>query len=57
MSKINYMTLAAVRRVNPQTFDNTIKRAFYLAAQDVGKEAFIKAVSYSQPTEEFRKVA
>lgn len=57
MSKINYMTLAAVRRANPKVFDNAIKRAFHLAVQDVGKEVFIKSVSYPQLVENYRKVA
>lgn len=38
-------TLAELRNVNPVTFDASIKEAVKLAAQDVGREVVIKALS------------
>lgn len=57
MSTIHYVTLAAARRADKTAFDNAIKYAFKMAAQDIGKDAFIAAVSYSRKTEELKKAA
>jgi hypothetical protein len=57
MKNIYFTTLAAIRDVDPETFDRKIFECVQAAADQVGKAVVIEALCAMPTAEQFKKAA
>lgn len=51
MNRVTYFTLAAARNANPEACDDQIRSAVFSAAEEVGQEAVVSALSAQTSTQ------
>jgi len=57
METVSYITLAAARNADRERFDAILRKAFFDAVADVGKDVVIKAICGQHRQAEERKAA